>query len=725
MRITSPAAGVARLRIERAGEPAPVPPYALAPGYAEQTGSGGLEVAGGDDAFEVRRADGSVVLADARVLVGPGHRGAAWELSFPLAPGEGCYAWGEHALPLDRRGHALEEWNTDQIAYRTGGQPLYGTYPFLLSLRDGRAHGLLWNDPHRVRLDLAGERALLSSDGGAFDLFLLAGPLPADVLRQHAAVTGLPPLWPRWALGLHQARWGWATSGRVREVADGYRQRGLPLAVVHLDIDHMHGFRPWTFDPERYPDGAELVAGLQAQGVRVVTIVDPGLKVDPGWEPDREVLAQELFVRMPDGEPVVRPVWPGPCHFPDFTLPACRDWWAGRIEEWRERSGADGVWLDMNEPAVFRPQRAQTADTLPDEALHDLDGRRGDHRSAHNVWGLLGAQATAEGLASAARRPFALSRSGFTGIHRHAFSWTGDNTASWEHLRLALDMTCSFGLAGQPFAGADLGGFAGHPDGELYVRFLQAGVLMPLMRIHCAEGEPDREPWRFGEEVERIAGDALALRSALLPYLYALAEEASRTGAPILRPPWWSEPGDARLQAAAGVYLLGDAILAAPALEAGARRVEAVLPAGRWREWDRPAVHAGGALLGAPLERLPLLVRCGSVVPTGPRGLRVDVDPASGPLSGAWYEDDGETYAFREGAYRRVTASGHAAPQRLRLELGYEGGWSPADERVEVELHGIEGPLPRVRVDGVETLAELRRGVVRFSAQRPGLIELG
>jgi alpha-glucosidase len=725
MRITSPAAGVARLRIERAGDPTPVPPYALAPGYADESGSGGLLVAGDDRVFQVRRADGSVLLADARVQARAGHRGAAWELSLALAPGEGCFAWGEHALPLDRRGHALEEWNTDHVAYPVGGQPLYGTYPFLLGVRDGRAHGLLWSDPHRVRLDLTGERAVLRSDGGAFDLLVLEGPRPADVLHQHAAVTGLPPLWPRWALGLHQARWGWRTSARVREVVDGYRERGLPLSVIHLDIDHMRGFRSWTFDPERYGDGAELVAELQAQGVRVVTIVDPGLKVDHDWEPDREALARGLVVRMPDGEPFVGPVWPGPCHFPDFTLPACRTWWAGKIADWREHSGADGVWLDMNEPAVFRPKPAQIGDTLPDDALHDLDGTGGDHRSAHNAWGMLGAQATAEGLESTSRRPFALSRSGYTGIHRHAFSWTGDNVASWEHLRLALDMSCSFGLAGQPFVGADLGGFAGHPDAELYVRFLQAGVLLPMMRIHCAEGEPDREPWRFGEDVERIAGEVLGLRSALVPYLYALAEEASRTGAPLLRPPWWDEPGDARLRAAHGLYLLGDAILAAPALDQGARRVEAVLPAGRWREWDRPAVHAGGALLGAPLERLPLLVRCGSVLPTGPRGLRVDVDPAGGRLAGAWYEDDGETYAFREGAFRRVAARGHAAPRRLRLELGYEGGWSPGDERVEVELHGIEAPLGRVRVDGVEVAAELRGGVVRLAAGRPELIEIG
>ena len=252
-------------------------------------------------------------------------------------------------------------------------------------------------------LDLREARAVLRSDGGAFDLFLLAGPTPADVLRQYAALTGTPPLWPRWSLGLHQSRWGWPSSQRVREVVEGYRSRGLPLAAVHLDIDHMHGFRDWTWDPDCYADGPQLVDELRAQGVRVVTIIDPGVKLDPDWPPSTESLERRLVVRLPDGEPAKGDVWPGECRFPDFTLPACREWWAAQCRAWIASSGASGLWLDMNEPSLFDENGmnklpGEIGDTLPDEAQHDLDGVGGDHRSAHNLYGLLGARATAEGL---------------------------------------------------------------------------------------------------------------------------------------------------------------------------------------------------------------------------------------------------------------------------------------------------------------------------------------
>jgi alpha-glucosidase len=703
-----------------------VPPYALHGGYAERDGDGGLHVDAPSGRLEVRRADGSPIVAQGRIGRSPGHRGHAWRLSFDLAPDEGCFAWGQHALPLDRRGHPLVSWNVDIPAYPPGPDGLYGTYPLLLCLRGGRAHGLLWNDPHRTVLDLRGDRAVLRSDGGAFDLFVLAGPAPADVLRQLGDVAGRAPLWPRWALGLHHARWGWKSSEAVRRVVDGYRERRLPLSVVHLDIDHMDGFRDFTFDPHHYGDAPALLRELAQQGVRVVTIADVGLKRDPDWEPDADLLARGLEVRGPDGSAYTGPVWPGDCHFPDFTSEAARAWWAGRVAGWIGRSGASGIWLDMNEPSVFGPLDEDPADgTIPPASLHDLDGTGGDHRSAHNVYGMLGARACAEGLADGSGRAFVLSRSGYCGLHRYAASWTGDNDSTWEHLRLALEMTCSFGLAGQPFAGADIGGFAGHPEPELYVRFLQAGVLMPLMRIHCANTQPDREPWRFGPEVEEIAAETLALRAALVPYLYDLVERASRTGAPVLRPLWWDAPGDARLRAAPGAYLLGHAIVAAPALGPGVRRVDLPLPAGSWRAWNGASVHVHGAVLGAPLGRLPLLVRCGAALPLGPgAGLRVDVDPQGGPIAGEWYEDDGETYAHADGAFRRVRVRGEGGPLGVRLEIEREGAWRPADERLAVEVHGIAAPLRRVAVDGKETGAELRQGVVRLSAVAPSRIEI-
>ena len=367
---------------------------------------------------------------------------------------------------------------------------------------------------------------------------------------------------PRWALGFHYARWGLRTREEVEERVAGFLERGLPLRAVHLDIDYMRGYRVFTVDEGRYPDLQGLVRGFQEKGVRTVLILDPGVKAEKGFPPYEEGLREGLFCRLPSGEVVRGPVWPGLAAFPDFTDPKARAWWGEKLKGFLEM-GVAGFWLDMNEPALFA---AWGEPTLPASARHALEGQGGDHRLAHNLYGLLMARASWEGFRKHApeRRPFLLTRSGHAGVQRYAWTWTGDVESTWEGLRTTLRALLGLSLSGVYFVGSDIGGFSGNPSPELYLRWFQMAALTPFFRLHAARWTKRREPWRFGEEVLEGVRRAMALRESLLPYLYTLAHRASREGKPLLRP-LFLEGGPYTEEA----FLLGEALLVAPVLEEG------------------------------------------------------------------------------------------------------------------------------------------------------------
>ena len=659
-----------------------------------------------------------VCLLAAAVGAEPGVRGEAHTLRFGLPPGARAYGWGERALPPDRRGRRMTSWNTDAVHYGRGTDPLYGSYSLLLVEDDGEFHGLFWNDPHRTELDLSGaEQAVLTSAGGSFDLFVIEGPGAADVLRRYGAITGVPPLWPRWCLRLHQSRWGYRTGARAREVVDIYRRRELRLGVLDLDIDHMREHRILTFDRERFSDAEMLVAEVHADGARVVTIVDPGVKNDPDWGLHQRGTKDDVWVRDAAGNPYVGPVWPGDCVFPDFTAAHARRWWAAEIESFVSRYDLDGIWCDMNEPTVFTEEHpgltphqvAAVERTMPDDVQHSLDGAEGDHRTAHNLYGLLMAHATYEGVSRGNRRRFVLSRSGSAGLQRSSFLWTGDNSATWDHLRLAVEMVVGLGLSGVPFTGVDVGGFEGEPTPELFTRFLQVGALLPMLRIHSAQDTRDREPWTFGPVWEPRIFAALRLRSALLPYLYTLAEESSRTLAPLVRPAWWLDPDDNRLHEANGQVLLGDSLLAVPALGDGVRSVDAALPPGEWIEPRTGLSHRGATVLAAPPERLPMLVAAGAAIPWR-SGFMVGVGSVQVAVRGRRYADDGRSFAYREGVAASLEIEGSAAGDRVELDLALHGDHRFA-RRLSFELIGLVGDV-HATADGEELSVEpTSRGV--------------
>jgi alpha-glucosidase len=607
------------------------------------------------------------------------------------APGERFFACGERTSGLEKTGTHQVFWNIDPPAGHTASfNNLYTSIPFVLSLCDGRARGMLFDNTGRVEIDLAKadpSEVVFEAEAG-FVFYVFEGPSVREVLDRYTALTGRTPMPPRWALGNQQSRWSYMSADEVRSIADGFRSRGIPCDVIYLDIDYMDGYRVFTWDSERFPDPAGLIASLREDGFRVVTIVDPGVKVDTSYPVYAEGHERGFFVLTREGEEYNNEVWPGLCAFPDFTDPAVREWWgswhSGLLDD-----GVAGVWCDMNEPALFVPRQA----TMPGDLIHPGGGRPRRHDEVHNAYGSYMAEATREGLGRLRpqSRPFVISRAGYAGLQRHALQWTGDNSSWWEHLWMGMPQLQNLGLSGIAWCGVDIGGFFGDCDGEMLARWTEFGAFQPFCRNHSALGTVAQEPWAFGEPWESICRDMLRLRMRLLPYLYTLFEECHRTGAPVLRPLLFEFQDDPVTYTADDEFMVGPALLVAPITRPGIEHRHVYLPEGTWFQWWTGESFVGPAhiLAHAPLGQPALFARAGVPVPLGDpvdhtgvaSSLTWRVFPG-GSGSGALYEDAGDGY----GPWCRRTA--HVEGGRVSLSAR-SGSFVPARSSVVVELVGV------------------------------------
>ncbi len=604
------------------------------------------------------------------------------------AEGERYFGCGERTAGLEKTGSHQVFWNVDPPEGHTASfNNLYTSIPFVLSLQDGLAHGLFLDYPGRVEFDLAKSdpARFTATASGALVYYVFAGPTPRDVLAQYTELTGRISLPPLWALGNQQSKWGYEDADEVRAIARGYRERGIPCDVLYLDIDHMDGYRVFTFDAERFPDPAGFVAEMEADGFKVVCITDPGVKVDEDYGVYVSGRDRDLYCKTKRGTEYRNVVWPGLCAFPDFTNPEAREWWGDQQAPLVD-AGIAGVWCDMDEPALFVPDQS----TMPEDVVHPGGGDARYHRDVHNLYGSLMARAAREGLERLRpdRRPFVITRAGYAGLQRDALQWTGDNSSWWEHLWMSMPQLQNLGLSGVSFCGVDVGGFFGDSNGELLARWTEFGIFQPFCRNHSCKGTVPQEPWAFGEPWETVCREMLELRMRLLPYLYGLFDEAARTGAPILRPLLFEYPDDPVTYSADDEFLVGDALLVAPITRPGIEHRHVYLPAGTWFQWwtgeriDGPA-HV---LAHAPLGRPAIYARANAAIPlwpvlqhTGeiPDEVALRVFPGDETVTRTLYEDAGEGY----GPYvrRTVTCDGRT------LTLGpCEGDFTPSRVRVEV-----------------------------------------
>lgn len=694
----------------------------------------------GDGALEVVRRGGPIL----RRYLPPRRRGASWEERFEVRRAEHLLGLGEQAAGIDLFGRRFRLWNKDPGgSWGPGRYSLYMGIPVLVGAHPEGCLLAFYENSTEAWMDFTGLSESPAARGvasarfasGVLRVYLFAGSLP-QVLRGYVGLTGSPALPPRWAFGYHQSRWGYKDEAIVREVARGFADMGLPLSAVHLDIDYMDGYRVFTIDRVRFPDMAGLCRDLLAeQGTRVVTILDPGVKVDRSSELYLDGLERGVFCTGQDGSVATGLVWPGKAAFPDFTSEATRRWWGERYRVLMD-AGVSGIWHDMNEPTTLSLVGDKT---LPRSVMHSFEGRGGDHAEAHNVYGLLMNSAGFEGLRALkpANRPFIVSRSGWAGTQRYAWNWTGDTESSWATLRQQVATLVGLGMSGVPYSGPDVGGFSGAPDGELYLRWLELAAFLPFCRTHSVVGAPAREPWMWSEPYRSLVASWIRFRYRLLPYLYSLAAMCAKDGTPLVRPVAWPHPAseDDQLEPELhealfevdDAFLLGDCLLVAPVLSSGATSRRVLLPPGSWRSiWANDATSASGGeelVAPAPLGRPVVLARAGSILPLddgwaepdstcaidrdavvieeppstldpshAPRLLSFHVWPDSaGFAAGYAYDDAGDGYG--EGRNDRLelrradSTSGHSRPDGLVFTWSRSGSFPPP-ARVRVVLHG-------------------------------------
>ncbi|GAC1646930.1 MAG: glycoside hydrolase family 31 protein [Gemmatimonadaceae bacterium] len=643
--------------------------------------------------------------ADGRELLGESIGAATWHgrLAHVVRSDSGSryFGVGEQPTQLDRAGSTFPFWNTDR-GFRLGEVPIYASFPFYVCVRDGDAHGVLYENPFKAELDFGGrvKQAVAYTaegglDGGELRFYVIRGPGLDSVLARYTRLTGRTPLPPRWALGYQQSRYSYYPDTMVANLAREFRTRRIPADVLYLDIHYMDEYRVFTWNPERFPRPRQLLDTLARAGFKVVTIVDPGVKLDSGYAVYRDGLARNAYVHLSDGSPYVGTVWPGRSVFPDFSRAAIRRWW-GEQHSVLIDPGVAGIWNDMNEPAQFGGQ------TIPDIAQFDGDGHPGTHLEYHNQYGTLEARATYEGLRRLRpnRRPFIVTRAGYTGMQRYSSIWTGDNTSSWEHLAISLPMVLSLGLSGVPFAGSDIGGFNGAPSAELYARWLQSAALLPFCRTHATIGSPRREPWSFGPEYERANRATIRLRYQLLPALYTAFFQHTRDGSPVVRPLFWTALSEPGAFASESEYLLGDHLLIAPVVDSAADMRSVYLPAGRWYRLGTSEQIDGGKSITVTAPRvpadsgdttglrgLPVFARAGAVIPTQAvleyvdqrslDTLSIRVFPGAAAKS-ELYEDEGEGYSYAAGRYRLTTFTTADDGHRLLVTIEHRGSYPGA-----------------------------------------------
>lgn len=671
-----------------------------------------------DSTVSFLTADGTPISRDATGIT---WQGQAFKVTKAMPEDEHYYGLGDKAGPLDHRNQAFTMWNTDAYGWQESSDPLYKTLGFLLALRKGTSYGLLFDNTYRQNWDLGKasvDQYSFGADGGEVDYYFIYGPRPKQVVSTFTALVGRSPLPPLWSLGFQQCRYSYFPESRVREIVQTFKQKKIPLDVIYLDIDYQRENRVFTFDPQKFPNFTAMVRDFAKQGVKTITITDLHIKQEPGYAPYDTGKAIDAFIKNPDGTEYAGRVWPGISVFPDFTRKAVRDWWGGLYKEF-VNDGVAGFWNDMNEPAVFDvPSKTMPIDAVDRVEEPGQPSRQTTQREIHNVLGMLNSQGTYEGLLKLRpnERPFVLTRATYVGGHRYAATWTGDNSSTWNHMRISVPMLQNLGISGFPIVGDDIGGFKGSPQADLLTKWLELGAFNPIDRDHTEKGSADQEPWVHGPQHEAIRKRYIEERYRLLPYIYTSVEQTTRDGIPLMRPMFLEYPDQEALITegdwANNQYMFGHDLLVVPEPYEFLQHFRVMLPSGNlWYDyWSGKQLQSGEITVKPALDTLHVYVRGGAIIPRqplvqstaekpqGPLELRVYPDRA---CQGALYMDDGVSFDYTHGKYLRVdyTCEGYEDALRIKME-SQQGSFVPWFNEVQAVIYGVKRQPAIVTLDG-------------------------
>ncbi len=614
-----------------------------------------------------------------------------------LQAGERFIGLGEKTGGLDRRGKAYVNWNSDNFAYGVDDDPIYLSTPFYIGVHGHQNYGIFFDNSHKTTFSFGCSNDRFSyfqAEDGEMNYYFIWKPDVAGIIERYTWLTGRIEMPPLWSLGFQQCRYSYYPYPEVLNAARTFREKDIPADVLYLDIHYMDAYKVFTWHPERFPHPEALMKELKSMGFNVVVILDPGVKKEPGYSAYDDGKEKGHFVKYPDGAEFNAQVWPGWSAFPDFTKEEVRDWW-GKQMNVLTNNGIEGFWNDMNEPAAWGQH-------LPDLIEFDYEGEGGTHKKSHNVYGMQMARSTYEGGKTLlqGKRAFVLTRAGYSGIQRYAAVWTGDNVSSDEHMLAGTRLVNSMGLTGIPFAGNDVGGFAGEATPELFARWIALGAFSPFFRSHSMVNSRDSEPWSFGEEVEDISRNYIKLRYRLMPYLYSVFFEASQTGMAVSRSLAIDYTFDSNIYSDPyqNQYLFGPSILVIP-VESTRELHKAYFPEGTWYNLYTDKIQHGNReeILIASKELQPLYVKAGSILLMQQSSdhllnvkelerMEIHVYPGA-ETSFVYYEDDGETYDYKTGSSLSRTFELKSNSLRISAQTG---NYHSHFKNCRVFIHGIK-----------------------------------
>jgi len=625
-----------------------------------------------------------------------------------LQEGERFIGLGEKTGPLDRRGFGYTNWNTDNFGYTSGSDPLYCSIPFYIGVHHELTYGIFFDNTHKTHFNFGASNdrfASFSADLGEMNYYFIYGANVADILQQYSFLTGRMEMPPLWSIGYQQCRYSYYPDKEVLNVANTFREKDIPADAIVFDIHYMEQYKIFTWNRRDFADPVKLLRELRQRGFNVVVMCDPGIKVEKGYQTYDDGIDKDVFIKYPDGKPYTGQVWPGWCHFPDFTRPATRTWWRDQFHDY-VKQGVTGFWNDMNEIATW-------GNMLPENVEMDFEGERASLRRGRNIYGFQMARSTYEGTKALMKnqRPFNLTRSGFSGIQRYAAVWTGDNVAYDEHMMLGVRLVNSMGLAGIPFAGYDVGGFVGDANTRLFARWISIGAFSPFFRGHSMINSRDSEPWSYGEEVEQISRNYIKFRYQVLPYLYSLFHEASSNGMPVQRSLAIDYTHDAKVydHQYHHQYLFGPSVMVAP-VESTKEFVRVYFPKGStWYSLYNGDRYQGNTevILECPLHRLPVFVKSGAIIPMRPVAqyateknelFIVHLYAGDADNSFLHYDDDGASFDYQNAVYAKRVLRYTAQANTFVLERA-EGTYASPLRRLKLVFHGFT-MMNTIRING-------------------------
>ena len=602
------------------------------------------------------------------------------------------YGLGEKGGDLNKKGCYTENFNTDDPETDDDSITYYKTIPFYVALKEEATYGIFFDNSFRSYFDMGkemGDRIFFGAIGGQIQYYFIPGENIKEVVKNYTALTGRMEMPPLWSLGYQQCRFSYFSQEEVRELVKTFEEKDIPLDVVYLDIDYMDGFRVMTFKTPNFDDAAGLISDLKEKGIRTITIIDPGVKVDEEYDVFKRGKEGNHFTKKLDGEMFIGAVWPGDSAFPDFSNKDCREWWKSELKKFISEHGMDGIWNDMNEPCVFNNDHK----TMLETCLHNSDNGVIEHKEFHNRYGFEMSRCSKEAQEELHpnERGFSMTRATYAGGQRYSSVWTGDNMSLWSQMRMSISMNANLGISGFSFVGNDVSGFGLDSSEELFIRWMEMGPFIPIFRNHSNMYTRRQEPWAFGPRAEKIAKKSIELRYELLPYIYDLYYISHKEGLPIFRPMIMEYEKDMNLLNMREQFMLGENMIVAPVLYEGERSKTVYLPKGSWFNYFTMEKLKGGKWYKIPceLDEILVFVKEGAIIPTYNKKFRNVKERPNNILlkvfgenaKGFHYNDDGHTMEYLEGKYTYMDIKVVDGKEELKL---INNGYSI--EEIEFEI---------------------------------------